>query len=120
MRKAATKTPALMRMEYMYKNEPCTIIDIDFLNQKIEIENRTDDIFHRAFGTCEKPTWDNFECFLKDRCFPQERDNMKRVLYDLNITSYDPLQIVEKTKGKTAEDQMWIRISYPNRNGARP
>lgn len=115
MRKTATETPALMRMKYMYKNEPCTIIDIDFLNQKIEIENRTDNIVRRAFGVCEHPTWDDFEYFLKDRCFPETRDGTKQILKDLGLTDYDPLQIVEKTKGRTAEDQMWIRFTYPEK-----
>ncbi len=101
-----------LRLSYMYLQHPCTIIDVDFLNEKIKIENRTDDILHRAFGVIENPTWEQFNEFLKDRCFPETRGNLKSVLKDLGIDCYDPLQIIEKTKGKTADDNMWIKIKY--------
>lgn len=108
-----------MRMEYMYEKTPCTIIDVDFLNQKVKIENLTDNIVRRAFGIIEEPTWEDFEYFLKDRCFPETRDGMKQILKDLGLDFYDPLQIVEKTKGRTAEDPMWIRITYPEKRKRR-
>ncbi|MBR6521535.1 MAG: Hin recombinase [Oscillospiraceae bacterium] len=101
-----------LRMTYMYQQHPCTLIDVDFLNEKIKIENRTADILHRAFGAVEEPTWDDFEWFLKDRCFPATRGNVKDILLGLQLTDYDPLQIVEKTKGRTAEDDMWLKFAY--------
>lgn len=101
-----------LNLKYMYQQHPCTIIDVDFLNEKIKIENRTDDILHRAFGVVENPTWEQFNEFLKDRCFPETRGNLKSVLKDLGIESYDPLQIIEKTKGKISDDDMWIKIKY--------
>ena len=39
-----------LRMTYMYGQNPCTIIDVDFLNEKIAIKNRTDDVLHRALS----------------------------------------------------------------------
>ena len=55
----------------MFRRQPCTVIDVDFLDQKVVIQNKTDDILHRAFGVLEHPTWNDFENFLRDRCFPQ-------------------------------------------------
>lgn len=101
-----------MRMTYMYLQHPCTVIDVDFLNERIVIKNRTDDILHRAFGCVEKPNWQQFEEFLRDRCFPKTRGNLKSLLKQLELDSYDTLQIVEKTKGKTADDNMWIKFNY--------
>lgn len=101
-----------LRMTYMYKQHPCTIIDVDFLNQKVMVQNKTRDMLHRAFGVVEDPTWDDFEVFLKERCFPATRGNVKEILDDLQITDYDPLQIVEKTSGRTAEDDMWLKFAY--------
>jgi hypothetical protein len=101
-----------MRMTYMYLLQPCTVIDIDFLNEEIVVKNRTDDILHRAFGCIEKPNWQQFEEFLNDRCFPKSRGNLKAELNRLGIDSYDTLRIIEKTKGKTADDNMWIKINY--------
>lgn len=101
-----------LRITYMYQQHPCTIIDVDFLHQKVMIQNKTKDMLHRAFGVIEHPTWDDFELFLKDRCFPATRGNVKELLKQLQLTSYDPLQIVEKTRGRTEEDDMWLKFHY--------
>ena len=101
-----------LRMTYMYQQHPCTIVDVDFLNQRIMVQNKTNDMLHRAFGVVEHPTWDDFETFLKERCFPATRGNAKEILKQLQLTSYDPLQIVEKTRGRMAEDDMWLKFHY--------
>lgn len=101
-----------MRMDFMCRMELCTIILINFRDQKIEIQNRTMDVIHRAFGIKEKPAWSDFEEFLEDRCFPRTRDHLRLVLDDLGLDFYDPLAIIEKTKGKMAEDLQWIQITY--------
>lgn len=107
-----------LRMTYMYKQHPCTIIDVDFLNERISIRNRTPDILHRAFGVVEKPTWKQFEEFLTDRCYPATRGNIKSILKNLGIDSYDTLQIAEKTNGRTADDDMWLKFKYYPMGGA--
>lgn len=108
-----------MRITYMFRRQPCTVIDVDFLNQKVVIQNKTDDILHRAFGVLEHPAWNDFERFLRDRCFPQTRGNCKELLQEMELTDYDPLQIVEKTKGRLADDEMWLRFRYlPKRKKA--
>lgn len=101
-----------LRMTYMHGQNPCTIIDVDFMNEKVMIKNRTDDILYRAFGVVENPTWQQFQEFLEDRCFPKTRGNMKAVLKELGIDSYDPLQIVERTRGRTADDNLWLKFKY--------
>ena len=35
---------------------------------------------------------------------------MKILLEELNLPFYDPLMIIQKTKGKMAEDDFWIEI----------
>lgn len=101
-----------LRMTYMYGCRPCTVIDVDFLRQKVYIRNRTDDLLHRAFGVVENPSWEDFEEFLKSRCFPPSRGNVKAELQALGLTDYDPLQIVEKTHGCTVEDSLWLKFQY--------
>ena len=64
----------------------------------------------RAFGREEKPDFQMYEEFLRSRCFPETRDKMKLVLKDLNLPFYDPFMIIEKTEGRMAEDNFWIRI----------
>ena len=55
---------------------------------------------------------EDFEYFLESRCFPRGRDYMKDILRDMGLDSYDPLAIIEKTKGRMAEDKQWIRLKY--------
>lgn len=101
-----------MRIFYMYKQKPCTLIDVDFRNERIFVTNLTEDPYLRAFGKTEHPTWEDFEYFLEDRSFPRDRGNAKDLLKSLGLTDYDPLQIIEKTQGRMAEDEMWMKFSY--------
>ena len=101
-----------LRMTYMCRRRPCTVIDVNFLNRRIKINNRTADPLHRAFGVIEEPEWEDFEYFLAERCFPAGRGNVKTLLKALELTHYDPLQIIEKTGGRMADDDMWIKFNY--------
>ena len=98
------------RMFYMNNQMICTMIDVDDINQKIMIKNFTNNILYKAFGKNENPTYKDYEEFLKSRCFPETRDKLKLVLEDLNLPFYDPYLIVEKTEGRMAEDDFWIKI----------
>ena len=104
------KKPFPLRLWYMYKDEVCTIIDVDDKKRKVNIHNYTDLLQYRAFGVVETPTYEDYEEFLESRCFPRTRDKMKLILKDLDIPFYDPMLIIEKTEGRMAEDDFWIRI----------
>lgn len=99
-----------IRLEYMYENMLCTIIDVDEMKQLVRIINYTDNIMFRAFGKEENPTYEEYKEFLESRCFPESRDKMKLILKDLDLPFYDPFMIIEKTEGRMAEDHFWIRI----------
>ena len=53
---------------------------------------------------------DDYKEFLESRCFPRTRDKMKLVLEDIGLPFYDTFMIIEKTQGRMAEDDFWIRI----------
>ncbi len=99
-----------LRLWYMYRQIPCTMIDVNEMNREIRIRNYTDQIMFRAFGSNEKPSYQDYISFLESRCFPRERDKMKMILKDLGLPFYDPLLIIEKTEGRMAEDDFWIRM----------
>lgn len=99
-----------MRMYFMNRDYLCTMIDIDFLHEKIYIKNYTDQIPLRAFGVVDNPSWNDFEYFLEDRCFPRTRDHAKEILKDMRIPFYDPLLIIEKTDGYMEGDHQWIMM----------
>ena len=99
-----------LRLWYLERNKICTIIDVDERQRRVKIYNYTHDYLSRAFGRKEHPTFEEYEAFLESRCFPRSRDKMKLILEDLDLPFYDPLLIIEKTKGEMAEDDFWIRI----------
>lgn len=99
-----------LRLWYMFKDEVCTIIDVDEKNRKVEISNYTNDLIFRAFGNIEHPNFDEYQDFIESRCFPKSRDNLKIYLRELDLPFYEPLMIIEKTLGKMADDDFWINI----------
>ena len=105
----------VMRLDFMYKQKVCTEIYVDFEHKQIKIINRTNDIMKRAFGVNENPTWEDFESFLEERCFPNSRAMKKTILQRIGVDSYDPLQILEMNKGRTAEDNQYINFTRKRR-----
>lgn len=99
-----------LRLWYMYGKRVCTIIDVDERKQIVKIKNYVASRQFRAFGLNETPSFQDYEEFLESRCFPKERDKMKLILKDLNLPFYDPLLIIEKTQGRMAEDDFWIKV----------
>ena len=80
--------------------------------EKIEVINETDDLLHRAFGIKVRPDGKDFEVFLESRCFPREREDVELILEELELEAYEPFAIVERTGGRMAEDNQWIKIRY--------
>ena len=101
-----------VRMDFMCDEECCTQILVDFKRERIKIRNMTDKVVLRAFGINRNPTWEDFMEFLEERCFPRTRDNLKLILRDLDLDFYDPVNIIEKTKGRMGEDMQWIKVTY--------
>lgn len=101
----------VMRLDFMFRQKVCTEIYVDFADRQIKIVNRTDDIMKRAFGVNETPDWEDFQQFLEERCFPKSRAFQKTILKKIGVDCYDTLQILEKTDGRTAEDNQYIKFT---------
>ena len=63
-----------VRLWYMYRSVPCTLIDVNDREKTVSIHNFTSDNQFRAFGANESPTYQDYDSFLKSRCFPESRD----------------------------------------------
>lgn len=95
---------------YMDREQPCTVLDVNYLEKKIVIKNLTDDKISRAFGVREKPDWEDFLLFLESRCMPKGRYGLREELRQLGLEAYEPEQIIEKTNGRVYGDSQWIYI----------
>lgn len=107
-----------MILNYYYNNpnipprKLCTEIEADFVKRTVHIRNFTDHPLYRAFGVNENPTWKQFESFLRSRCVPEDRYNIKDILenYGLSDVGYEPLSIIRVTGGRMMEDHMELEI----------
>lgn len=99
-----------LRLWYGRGEDVYTIIDVTPQYRRVRIYNYTDDIICRAFGRLENPDYGQYEDFLESRCFPRSRDKMKITLEELDLPFYDPLLIIEKTEGRMADDEFWLRV----------
>ncbi len=99
-----------IRLFYMHNQRICTLIDVDESLRSVRIINYTKQLMFRAFGANEEPSFEEYEAFLESRCFPRTRDKLKWVLEDMELPCYDPFLIVEKTNGRMAEDDFWVKI----------
>ena len=99
-----------LRLWYYYRQMVCTVIDVDELTREVEIHNYIANPLFRAFGVNTDPSFEDYETFLESRCFPRTRDKIKLELKALDLPFYDPIMIIEKTGGRMAEDDFWLRI----------
>ena len=106
-----------IRMWYMYKNKPCTLIDVDEAKKIVRIKNYVDNVQFTAFGNNTEPSIADYEDFLESRCLPKSRDKIKLELKELDIPFYDPYLIIKKTQGRMAEDDFWIQIEKEKKDG---
>lgn len=96
--------------EYRYYDETtlCTVILADFTAKQVCVENRVASVLDTAFGVNKTPTWEDFLDFLADRCIPKTRCGLDYYLKEVGVPEYDPVQLVEKTQGRMAEDHKWL------------
>ena len=98
------------KITYMLGHKPMTIIYVDFLDKKIQIQNRTNNIYDRAFGKVLNPNWKQFEILINERVISKERIDLDKALKIIGVDHYDPFLIINKTKGKMEGDKYWMRI----------
>ena len=101
----------VVKYEYFDKDILCSTIICDFTDKTLRVENHTDYLLKTAFGILEKPNWNDFLEFLEERCVPRTRENLGMILNELELETFDPIAIVDKTQGRMAEDLQWLKIT---------
>ena len=88
----------------------CTKILANYSTQEVLIENEPVDMIYLAFGQNKNPSWHDYLDFLRERCIPSSRSGLRYYLGAIGIESFDPLQIILKTKGRMAEDHHRLEV----------
>lgn len=88
----------------------CTVIHADFTDETLTTENHVDDPVKTAFGNNALPTWAALQAFLEERCVPRQRAGLREYLETIGVSEYDPLEIIQKTAGRIAEDHQWLEM----------
>ena len=88
----------------------CTTLYADFTDEIIAVENHVSNPVKTAFGNKPFPDWADYQVFLQERCVPKERAGLREYLETLGLSEYNPLEIIQKTSGRMAEDQQWLEM----------
>ena len=88
----------------------CTTIYADFSEKTLAVRNHVGDPVKTAFGNNVLPTWEDLQAFLEERCIPRERAGLREYLETIGVGAYDPLEIIDKTAGRMAEDNQWLEV----------
>lgn len=101
---------SLLRLCYFDGNILCTTILADPASQTLQIENHIDSLIKTAFGNNLSPSWEDFQQFLENRCIPRARAGLREYLETIGVAEYNPLEIIQKTQGRMAEDDQWLSM----------
>lgn len=96
------------RISYYDQTQLCSTIYADFTDQTLVAENHVEDFVKTAFGNYQTPDWSDFMTFLSSRCIPSRRAGLREYLEAIGVGEYDPLEIIQKTQGRMAEDRQWL------------
>lgn len=97
-------------LRYYSGNNLCTLIYADFTDKTLAAENHIDNLVKTAFGKKSHPDWDDFTAFLEERCIPKGRSGLREYLESIGVESYSPIEIIQKTQGRMAEDNQWLEL----------
>lgn len=88
----------------------CARIAADETAKKLRVENLVSDFLKLPFGNNQNPSWEDYLHFLESRCIPQTRAGLREYLETIGVDRYDPLEIIQKTQGRMAEDAIWLTV----------
>ena len=100
----------LIKLSVFDGDDLCSVICADFTDKTVKHEDHTKNCMKTPFGNNKNPDFSDFESFLEERCIPESRAGIREYLNVLNIDSYEPLEIIKKTKGVMAEDNIHLEL----------
>lgn len=88
----------------------CARIAADETKKTVCVENLSADCLKLPFGNNKNPIWKDYQHFLEDRCIPKTRAGLQEYLEAIGVDSYEPLEIIRKTQGRMAGDDLWLTM----------
>ena len=88
----------------------CARIATDETEKTVCVENLAADCLKLPFGNNKNPIWKDYQHFLEDRCIPKTRAGLQEYLEAIGVDSYEPLEIIRKTQGRMAGDDLWLTV----------
>ena len=88
----------------------CARIAADETEKTVRIENLAADCLKLPFGNNKNPIWKDYQHFLEDRCIPKTRAGLQEYLEAIGVDRYEPLEIIRKTQGRMAGDDLWLTV----------
>ena len=88
----------------------CARIAADETKKTVCVENLAADCLKLPFGNNKNPIWEDYLYFLESRCIPRTRAGLREYLETIGVDHYDPLEIIQKTQGRMAEDAIWLTV----------
>lgn len=102
-----------MGFEFYEKDKLCSRIKVYFKENKVSVENYTNDLISQALG--KRPnTIDEVYKFFEERCIDKNRPDLKEILESYGLEFYDAEQICRKTHGMLWTDFYWIKFDNQN------
>ena len=88
----------------------CARIAADETAKKLRVENLVSDFLKLPFGNNQNPSWEDYLHFLESRCIPKTRAGLQEYLEAIGVDRYEPLEIIRKTQGRMAGDDLWLTV----------
>lgn len=107
---AVAQKHRLFHISLMDSDTLCGEILADDTAKTVCVENYTTDFLKMPFGNNQAPTWGDYLEFLENRCIPKTRAGLQEYLEALGLDHYDPVDIIRKTQGCMAEDNLWLKV----------
>ena len=100
------------KFDIMWKDELCTTVELDKTNDITSIQRYAQKPPKQQLY-CEQNRESIYD-FICSRCFEESRADKHELLNKLNITSYNPWDIVKVTHGRLYDYYCWIRFDGEN------
>ena len=100
----------VLLLSYYSGDALCARIAADETEKTVCVENLATDYLKLPFGNNPNPSWADYRHFLEDRCIPKTRAGLQEYLETIGVDSYEPLEIIRKTQGRMAEDDLWLTV----------